>query len=433
MFRKEWGKHFCVAAVILFSLWFRIEYQATTIVDVPLRADAGQYYAIGWNLFNHGVASMAYPNEATPTPDSYRGPGYPLLITLSLMLGGYEKELEYLLFIQAVLGALSVALTIAIARQWLSFTYAVLAGVLVAVWPHSVTMSGLILTETFFGFTLLLGTYLLGCASNSQRAYQYAFAGLAFAYSALINPAILLFPILVGAILIFSQRKYAVLFLLCALSLPVAWGARGVMIESGNNSSGRLMENVLAGMEPAWDYNHSPSALAAKSRVTKAMEDYRDDLPGALNFIADRIVENPRYYANWYLAQKPLRFWQWSILGSGDIYVYPVLVSPFETKTFFRLVVAFCHGLNLPLMIAAFCFVLVFASQVVRHRSQDQHMPLVFVVLLFVYATLLYSLLTPDPRYAIPFRPFEILLAFSLLALVHKQVRNSKLSKVDED
>ena len=208
---------------------------------------------------------MAVPGEATPSPDSYRSPGYPFLVALSIKMG---SEYKGLLLMQAILGALSVALTIAIARTWLPFAYAMLAGLGVAVWPHLVTLSGYVLTETLFGFTLLLGIYLLICATRDKRPYQYALAGFAFAYSALVNPAILIFPLLIGAVLIFSHRKCAVLFLLCSLSFPMAWGARGAMLDSTETSSGRLMENILAGNEPDFDYTLLPEALVASSKVS---------------------------------------------------------------------------------------------------------------------------------------------------------------------
>ena len=430
MSKKQWVKLVCAFSIVFFALWFRLEYQAHTIVDTPLRADAAQYYSIGWNLVHHGVVSMAIPDSVAPSPDSYRSPGYPLLVALSIQLGGDEKGYHYLLLLQALLGALSVGLTIAIARQWLSFTYAIIAGLTAAIWPHLVTLSGYVLTETFFGFTLLLGSYLLIIARRNQRTYQYVLSGLVFAYSALINPAILLFPVVIAAVLFFSQRKFVVIFLLCALSFPVAWAARSAMLDSAKTSSGRLLENILAGTEPDFDYNFSPAALVAKSRVSAGVKQYRNDFPAALGMIVDRFTENPAFYANWYFVQKPLRFWQWSILGDGDIYVYPVFVSPFQTNAFFRAIVSLCYSLNIFLMAAAFCFVLVFSVKSFRHGLRDQDMPVVFITLLFVYATVLHSVLTPDPRYATPFRAFEILLALSLLAAIQEYIQKNGQSKL---
>jgi 4-amino-4-deoxy-L-arabinose transferase-like glycosyltransferase len=428
MSRKEWIELGIGTAVVFFALWLRLEYQATTLVDTPLRADAGQYFRIAWNIVNHGVFSMDYPGEAIPSPDSYRGPGFPLLIASSLVLGG-EGFYSHLMFTQAVLGALSVALTIALARIWLTPAYSIATGLLVAIWPHLIVMSGYVLTETLFGFTLMLGTYLLCSAKKNEKPYRYVLAGLVFAFSALVNPAILLFPVLVCAGLFFTTRKSAVIFLLCSLLLPTAWSIRGSMLETGRTTGGRLMENVLAGMEPDFDYGDSAQAKAAKTRIFAGLKSSRENSLGELNNIVDRLVQEPAFYAKWYLVDKPQQFWQWSIVhGRGDIYVYPVVFSTYQTNSFYRAMASLCVGLNLPLMFAAFGFVLVFSTRAARGKLQDDDIPLAIVTVLFVYATVLHSILTPEPRYAIPFRPFEMLLAVSMVALAHQYLRDRKQS-----
>ena len=432
MTRKKVVAPAITLAVVLFALFFRLHFMATTQWDHPIRADAAQYYSIGWNIVHHGVFSMTHPNDSTPNPDSYRGPGYPLLIALTMLLGGDEYWLRYLLVIQAALGALSVALTMAIAKKWLSFPYAIAAGLLVAVWPHMVTLSGLVLTETFFGFSLLLGIYMLTLACKRQQGSLYAAAGLVFAYSALINPAILLFPILATLLLALSQKRYAVLFLICALSLPMAWTARGMTLDEGRSSSGRLMENVFAGLDPDFDYSWTPAAIASRERVMEGVQRYKQDPEVALQMIIERLVERPTYYLRWYLLSKPVRFWQWPIFGHGDIYVYEVIASPFERQSFYRVVVSLCYGLNPWLMATAFLSVPLILVTANRYRPQHKTVPLLLVALLFCYATGLHLLLVPDPRYATPYRPFEILLALSFIAFVHRQWYSSRQKRVQQ-
>lgn len=423
----------CAVAVVLFAFLFRLGYQAGTTVDDPMRTDAGQYTSIGWNILHHGVVSLSPPERTPPLPDSYRGPGYPLLVAASMLMGGDTGWYRYLLLMQAALGALSVALVIATARLWMPWAGAVVAGALVAVWPHMVTLSGYILTETFFGFSLVLGIYLLCSAARKRRPYQYALAGLTFGYAALINPVILFFPVLAGLVLFSAQRKHALLFLVCALSIPLAWSLRGFTIDAAHkaSSSERLMENILIGMEPDFDsyYLGDPAGHAAKNRLMEGMAKYRQDPAAELGAVFSRLSEKPAFYAQWYLLQKPVRFWQWSIgQGAGDIYVYPVLSSPFETHALYRGIASVCHGLNLLLMLAAFGLVIVVTLKAVRGGLKEHDMPLVFVTLLFVYATLLHSVLAPDARYATPFRPMEIMLALSLLALGQQKWKESRLS-----
>jgi 4-amino-4-deoxy-L-arabinose transferase-like glycosyltransferase len=427
MLHKEKLGLIAAVAVVFFALWFRLEYQANTIVDHPLRADAGQYVRIAFNIVEHGVVSQHLPGEAPPQPDSYRGPGYPLLVAAAMLWSGVEGNwFHALLVMQAVLGTLTVALTILIARRWLPDSYAIAAGLVVAIWPHTVTMSGYILTETFFGFTLVLATYLLCRAESGRRALWYALAGLVFSYAALINPSILLFPVLLAAFFVLTQRKYAVVFLLCALIVPLLWSARGALLESGRDSSGRLVENVLAGMEPQFDYVDTPAANEARSRYQARMESYQQAPLDALHAIAGELAAQPGYYLKWYLWQKPQRLWQWSMLGDGDIYVYPVNRSPFFTNPFYRVIASICHSLNTWLLVAAVGAVLLVAATGERQNPLRKSFPFVIVVLLFMYATALHMALTPDPRYATAYRPFEIMLAVSLVALLHQRWREKR-------
>tara|TARA_B110000503_G_scaffold20798_1_gene31440 strand:+ start:1170 stop:2405 length:1236 start_codon:yes stop_codon:yes gene_type:complete len=411
-----------------------MEYNANTIVSEPYRADAGQYFSIAFNIVNHGVVSVARPDAKTPTPDSYRGPGYPLLVALVIATGGEDNFYRNLLFMQAVVGALSVAVTIAIARYWMGMGFAIAAGALMAIWPHTVTLAGYILTETFFGFSLLVGIYLLCRAHSTQKWLGYTFAGFTFSYAALINPVILIFPVLTAGVLLFSQRRNALIFLLCALVIPLAWSLRGVMLEeSGRSSSSRLVDNVFTGMEPDFDYGQTPEIIAARKRINEGQAAFNHSPMLAIELITKRIAEQPVFYVKWYLWQKPLRYWQWSIIhGDGDIYVYPVLQSPFYTSTTFRAISSLCYALNLPLLLAAVGFVLIFANKALRRNVQDNDFPLLLVTLLFIYATVLHSALTPEPRYAVPFKAFEVLLAMSLLAAVHRKWRDSKREEINK-
>jgi hypothetical protein len=67
------------------ALFIRLQYIERTVIDTPIRADARQYVIYGYNLAHHGVFSKEL--SKTPTSDSLRSPGYPLLIALSFWLG----------------------------------------------------------------------------------------------------------------------------------------------------------------------------------------------------------------------------------------------------------------------------------------------------------------------------------------------------------
>ncbi|HEX6592073.1 MAG TPA: phospholipid carrier-dependent glycosyltransferase, partial [Moraxellaceae bacterium] len=430
---RQWVMVWGMVLVVILGVLFRMGYQAQAVIPKPIKADAAQYLHIGWNMLHHGVVSMAAPSTATPPPDSYRGPGYPALVMLALQFGGEASGEWYgrLLSIQALLGGLTALLTVVLARYWLPTGYALAAGVLVALWPHMVTLSGYVLTETLFAFLLVLGLCLFCRGQRAASLPWIAAAGLVFGAAALVNPMIVLFPLLLAAWLAFAQPRQAVVLLLLAALLPGAWAIRSAQVEAKTivTANGRLMENILIGMEPDFDsvYLGARAGHVARARVQEQLAIYRQDKAQAWENVAQRLAQAPVFYAKWYFVAKPMLFWSWYIgQGAGDLYVYPVQHSPFEANLLYRTVAAVAGGLNPLLMLAAFAMVAVLLVRRLQGRQDAGFAPLVVVALLFFYTTALHSLLAPDVRYATPFRPFEILLAVSLCWFLHAAVRQAR-------
>lgn len=409
------------AAIVALALFLRLYYQQVTVVDQPVRADAAQYARIAWNLRQHGVVSMAPPADTPPVPDSYRGPGYPLLLAGAMGLAGTDdpRWYGYALTAQALLGAGTVALIMLIAGGFLAPAYVRAVGLLYAVWPHAITLSGYLLTETLFGFTLALGVYLLTRALASRRVLTFASAGAAFSFAALVNPIIIPFAPLAGALLLRRAPRPALVFMLCAALLPAWWAVRGAGIPAAPNatSSYRLAENLLIGAEPDFPgaYRGDPVGLAVRARVDEALDAYAAH-PAALGpLLLERLAAEPVRLLAWYLLEKPAALWTWSVAqGVGDVYVYPTPVSPFELNPWYRALHALCYGLNTPLMVAAFGMLGVVLYRAWRGPAPPDALWL--TALLVGYATAIHMVLTPDARYAVPFRGFEIALAVGLVA-----------------
>ena len=153
---------------------------------------------------------------------------------------------------QALLGALSVLLTIAIARQWLDYRVALGVGLLVALWPHSVTFRGVLLSETLFGFVLLLALWL-SCLVQQRRSVLLAVAaGSVFAIAYLVNPVITAFPILVAGILAARKNLRLAILLMLVYSIgPAAWMARNSTLpEQSGSALLRAEQNFVQGSWP---------------------------------------------------------------------------------------------------------------------------------------------------------------------------------------
>src|SRR3954464_138262 len=109
-----------VSVVVAVALLLRWYYVVTALVDNPIRGDAAQYYSYAWNLLNHHVFSMAKPGAELVVPDSYRAPGYPLLLAgWMALVDDFDLWVGAVVLTQCILGALTAGMTMLLARFWL--------------------------------------------------------------------------------------------------------------------------------------------------------------------------------------------------------------------------------------------------------------------------------------------------------------------------
>jgi hypothetical protein len=380
--------------------------------------DGVEYYAYARNLSRHGVFSKALEGTLPLVGDSYRDPGYPAFLAgLMKLFPRWETWYPVVLLSQGLLSALGVVLALCLSRRWMSMPWLAAGGLLMAIWPHSVSMPGYILSETLFGFLCMLSLFLLDQSLDRRSVAWAAASGIGFALGALTNAVLLPFAPMLALYFAYRRKISRGMFiglLSGALILPAAWAVRDAQLAplKGNSSTGRALDNLVVGSWPdfyqtyAGAMKKNPGALRAMDRVSRGIALSHSNLPAELDDIAQRVCEQPLDYLRWYLS-KPALLWSWDIrIGQGDIYVYPTRHSPFKDNAAFRTVIAFCHAFNpllFVLMIAGGCFALWPRRQV--------PLSLVACTLLLVFVTTVFSVLQAEPRYAIPYRPLEILLA----------------------
>lgn len=433
----RWFWSTALIILTLFALALRWYYVSTALVLNPVRGDATQYYAYAWNLLHHGVFAKDVPGAASITPDNYRDPGYPLFLALWMKaLGTGSIWYAAVLLCQALLGALTVTMATQLGRYWLSAGWAIGAGVLMAVWPHSITINGYLLTETLFSFLCVLGLLLWARSCHRQTVWLAVIAGLVLGAAALTNAILLPFAILLAAFLVWRKlapRRICLALAAGALLLPAAWAIRNAQISTpkpNNSSSDRALQNLVQGTWPdyhsAWrDSVLGDAATQAKAQVTLHAIDaeysaLRTSPMAGAQVILQRLGKQPLHYALWYLLRKPRELWGWNIrIGQGDIYVYPTQNAPFQINRFWIVLEVAAHAFNPILMLLALASLPAAWSRRRRAKPSTQHdhqAPLIAVVLLLVFVTLLYTTLQAEPRYSIPFRPFEMLLAMTTVA-----------------
>ena len=130
-----------------FALGIRIYYVTHAVVfqpaDMPhAHGDAVQYYDYARNLVQYGIFSVNAPSALPPVGDSFRDPGYPVFLAMWMkVFPQWDAWYVAVLLCQALLSALTVVLWLSVGRRWLPTAWLAVAGVIMAIWPHSVAMS----------------------------------------------------------------------------------------------------------------------------------------------------------------------------------------------------------------------------------------------------------------------------------------------------
>lgn len=403
--------------------WFVV----ATEVEFPIRGDIRGYVSYAWNLVEHGVFSMAAPSAEAPAPDAFRGPGFPLLLAATMLLGGTEGGWYPLaLAMQVAMGAATALLAVLLSRRFLGDAWALLAGVLVALQPHHVAATGALLTEVAYGFFLMLGLWLAYRSLARCGLPLALLAGSAFGFAYLINQVVLLFPLLAAGVLAVSgYRRQALAVAAAALVFVAGWSLRNAFVEPQGDGPGRVTINFVQGSWPvfhqAFASRHAhevPRRIIAE--VDSEIASIHEDPAKGIARVLGRFAQQPGTYLAWYGWQKPYLFWAWDIrVGYGDVYFHKLSNSPLDKWPLrgTKLALEFANPLLFALSAAA-----AIALLIGFRRGQAQgRIAFVLLALMAVYVTAVHWVLQAEPRYAIPYRPEQIMLGVSTLAWLWKQ------------
>lgn len=419
---RSWQWRFLVLFIGLFAFGFRYYYVIHAEVFQPVyqpnvRADAVEYYAYARNLTQHGVFSKA-PEGVTPlVGDSFRDPGYPVFLAGWMkVFGQWDSWYAAVLLSQALLSALTVVFMLCLGRRWMPVRWLAVAGVLMVVWPHSVAMCGYLLSETLFGFLVALGLLLLGIALDRRSTGWAVAGGIGLSLAALTNAVVLPVAFLLALYMFVRRQMSLAMFsglVIAALAMTTPWAIRNSLIPpSDASSSGRALVNLVQGSWPTYHnayqaaMKHDPDGIIVMTIIDREMATIQSSPLAGLSLIRRRMAEHPGSYLRWYLS-KPALLWGWNIrMGQGDIYVYPTRDSPFKINPIYRALGAICYSLN------PWLFVLAIVSGLLAVLPRRQIQPgRAATALTLAFVTLVYSVLQAEPRYAIPFRGPEIMLA----------------------
>lgn len=416
-----------VIAVGCLALLLRLYYVTHVVVFQPANlpgahGDPAQYYNYAWNLVKHGLFSVEVPHTPNPMSDSFRDPGYPWLLAAWMrVFPDWDRWYAAVIFTQAMISGLTVWCWVSIGRRWLSWPWLAFAGVLMAFWPHSVAMSATLMSETLYAFLLAAALWVFDRLPRQGGIGLAIVCGAFFAAAVLTNSVLMPFALIVPVFALYCgriTRRTAAVMVATVLLLLLPWWVRNASLPKGAlTPSSRIAMNLVQGSWPLYhaatkasQYSHDPNASNTVDAINREITVVQQRPAMGLGLIFDRMKTRPAYYLGWYL-QKPAFLWGWAIQnGAGDIYMCVTYHSPYDENPVWRLIAALCATINTAL------FFLALAACMLAWRWRTSQASIGYVALLFLLVTAVHSVLQAEPRYSIPYRGAELLLATTALA-----------------
>ncbi len=184
---------------------------------------AGDGYVFDPTVWRAPNGDLIYPDDHKLMPTALWPPGYP--VTLATVYKLTDDSLWAARLLNVVAGSLTAVLVFLIARKLFDLTAAIFAGGALALLPGHVLFTGVLLSETYFGFLLaLVLTLFVYFVFDRERANLPLIAGLGAlaAFTGFVRGEFLAYGGVLAVLLVFHFWRRA--------ALPVAALALGAAI-----------------------------------------------------------------------------------------------------------------------------------------------------------------------------------------------------------
>jgi 4-amino-4-deoxy-L-arabinose transferase-like glycosyltransferase len=379
-----------VVAIFLLSLAARLAY-VVAFPAGPLETDAIDYDTIAWNL----AQGNGYTNQAGE-PTAFRPPVYPLFLAGVYYVAGHN--LDWVRWIQALLGAGICVLVCLTARRLYDDGSAKLAGLFCALYPPLIIPTSEILTEVLF--MLWQGLTVYWMISKSGPGWRFA-SGLVLGMTLMTRSILVFFlPFLVGWFMLVRERRafvstIAVLGGVLLVALP--WTVRNY------SHFGAVVPLTTHGGLALFNCYVLPPQGFGYNSVELAGEEYTQ--------LTDEVSRSR------YLSRKTLEYIKQNPLAVAKLTAIKVLllIYPFD---------GYWHAVSLGSKYNVFWGILLAFSTLgvaVSWRGAGPAMLFVFLLLLsFVVAMLVFQAL---PRFRLTIEPFLICFAAGGIRYAWQQKR----------
>jgi len=418
MVRKTSWSVLPILILISFSgFYLRYESVIETIVDRPLRADAGQYFMYAYNLRHKHTYSgeIGDPGDlgSSVAPDAFRSPGYPLFLMPFVDGLPNKKMIERILISQAIISALTLIVAFLFFQGFLPVFWGAIASLLVALSPHLIVTNSYILTETLFCFLIVLFGWLISLFVIKPFFGLGIMIGSITGIACLVRPSLQYFPIIMTFFLVFhfGWRKglHYLAFMFIGFAVVFApWIARNIVTLKIATDKRQMITFLRHGMYPNFTFDDVTESYGFPYRYDPRSKEIGKDVPSILKEISRRFHQETLKHTKWFLLGKPVAFWSWDIIqGFGDAFVYPVLKSPYFYNRYFQwthfLMYVF-HWSSVVLSLFG-CLMAWFPLSMIG-LTKESICVARFASLLLTYYTLVHMVGVPLPRYSVPLRPF---------------------------
>ncbi len=382
-----------VLALILRTVW------GLVIPVVPI-SDAQAYDILAVNLSQHGIYGFT-PNEPSAFWPVGTAAAYGLLYAV------FGHSYAAVVIFNIVVGVAIVALTMVVVERWFGEATAIVAGLMVALWPTLIQFTTIIASELIFAALVLAVVALVLVREDKgwRRALLIDIAcGVFMALAAYVRPIALLFPLLFGFILLirngaFRQAiAFAAVTALTMAILIAPWTLRNkAVLGTAAIISTNGGVNLWMGNNPntSGEYQPVPDRLANVSEAERDRQlkdeatTYIKEEPVA--FVVRTVVKAVKLYASETIGT------HWNEIGIrrslGDASVLPLkLIS----QGFWMISIALClFGIAGALMKSGF-------------RVSESYYSAIIII---AYMTVVYAVIVIQDRYHLPTIPYIAALA----------------------
>ncbi len=195
--RKYWSYRHSWVTILIFGFALRLVWALALPVQ-PI-SDSAAYDQLAWNIASRGSYEW---NNGDIT--AYWPVGTAFIYSILFRLFGHSYG--PIAALNVMIGTLSIALTMELARRWFSGRASLAAGALLAFWPSQIEFTTILASELPFNFMLLLALWLTSVAPIRSWPLRGLVTGISLAGASYIRPTALPLVVLVAAALIWSSK-----------------------------------------------------------------------------------------------------------------------------------------------------------------------------------------------------------------------------------